>query len=299
MAAQQALADPAVQAALKQQAKQLGGHAMVAAKFYGQQGMSAFQDYIQQGPRGVSTLCFVGGAATSALGVLNVCSVFGSIIDPFHYILNAYMFAFGLVTVCIEADTDRIGMLFSPFDRLAEPVTRAQAWLHYECQLLTRLRGRGLFYLYQGTLMVTQCVFCLLFLAGLYNVLMGFLCIAMSFGYTPDFDGLAATAGFEPLAGAEQGKAATAAAVEMSHVFPQAEAVWRQSKDRLPGKVGRELWALQRQASVGDCYEAKPEGVFNGNAKEQWRLWTALRGVPSEEAKVMFIERLRQNGIDF
>merc|ERR1712217_666269 len=127
---------------------------------------------------------------------MSICNVFGTITDPLHYILNAYMFAFGVATACIEADTDRVGMLMSPFDRLAEPLTRAQAWLHGECRFLTWLRGRGLFYLYLGTLMVTQCVLCLVFLCGLYNILMGVLCIMMSFGFKPDFEGIAATAGF-------------------------------------------------------------------------------------------------------
>merc|ERR1719336_633750 len=133
---------------------------------------------------------------TTILGAMCVTNVFGTVLDPFHYILNAYMFVFGLATAVVDADTDRIGIMMAPFDRLAEPVTKAQAWLHEECRLLTRLRGRGFFYLYQGTLMVTQqCLFCLLFLAGVYNLIMGVLCVMMSFGYTPDFDYLAAAAG--------------------------------------------------------------------------------------------------------
>merc|ERR1719220_1941599 len=117
---------------------------------------------------------------------MNVCNVFGTVIDPFHYTLNAYMFVFGMVTAVIEAEPDNLGMLMPPFDQLAAPVTRAQAWLHRECRLLTELRGRGFFYLYQGTLMVTQCVFCLIFVCGLYVVAMGVVCILMSFGITPD-----------------------------------------------------------------------------------------------------------------
>merc|ERR1740130_2582414 len=82
-----------------------------------------------------------------------------------------------------------------PFDGLAGSLTRGQAWLHVEFRLLTQLRGRGAFYLYLGTLMATQCVFCLVFLVGIFNAVMGALCIAMSFGITPDFDRLAESAG--------------------------------------------------------------------------------------------------------
>lgn len=307
MAAEQALADPVMREAIKQQAVHIGGHAVVAARHYGHQGLMAFQDYVQQGPQGISVLCFVGGVATSVLGFMNVCNLFGSVTDPFHYILNAYMFAFGLATAVIEADTDRIGMLMAPFDRLAEPVTRAQAWLHEECRLLTTLRGRGLFYLYQGTLMVTQCILCLLFLAGLYQALMGVLCIMTSFGFTPDIEGAVASAGFGKgeyayLDNAEAQRIAagtTAAATQMDQGFSQAEAAYRTHRESLSGKSNRELWALHKQATAGDCTEPKPDGMFNGSAKEQWRLWNGLKGISSEEARIMFIERLRKDGVDF
>ncbi|CAE7819904.1 unnamed protein product [Symbiodinium sp. CCMP2592] len=42
---------------------------------------------------------------------------------------------------------------------------------------LTELRGRGFFYLFIGTLAVTQCFVCLTFVAGLWNMLMGILCL--------------------------------------------------------------------------------------------------------------------------
>lgn len=303
--AEQALADPVMRAAIKQQAVVLGGHAADAAKYCGQKGLMAFQEYIQQGPQGVSVLCFVGGLASTTLGAMNICNVFGTVMDPFHYILNVYVFVFGLATAVIEADTDRIGMLMAPFDRLAEPLTRAQAWLHEECRLLTRLRGRGFFYLYQGTLLVTQCVFCLLFLCGLYNVVMGVVCILMSFGITPDIEGIANSAG---LGGApyslvvdsmEGGGASPSAAALLADQFPKAEAAFKRHKEQLSGKACRELWALRRQATSGDCNEPKPAGVFNGSAKEQWRLWNGLKGIPEEDAKAMFIERLQREGVNF
>jgi acyl-CoA-binding protein len=296
--AEEALVNPALREAVRKQAAEMGGHAAAAAKYYGHQGAMAFQDYIQQGPRGISTLCFVGGVATSALGVMNVCSVFGSVTDPFHYMLNVYMFVFGIVTACIELDPDSVGMLFPPLDRLAEPVTRAQAWLHEECRLLTRLRGRGLFYLYQGTLMVTQCVLCLMFLSGLYNAIMGILCVLMSFGIQPDVEYMAVGLLGPRRGGGEldyenPGQPASARAL-----FTRAETAWKESKEQLPGKTCRELWALHKQASEGDCHVQKPEGVFNGNAKEQWRLWSSLGGMPREEAATLFVERVRRAGVE-
>eukprot|EP00405_Crypthecodinium_cohnii_P036353 CAMPEP_0206539918 /NCGR_PEP_ID=MMETSP0325_2-20121206/8692_1 /ASSEMBLY_ACC=CAM_ASM_000347 /TAXON_ID=2866 /ORGANISM="Crypthecodinium cohnii, Strain Seligo" /LENGTH=476 /DNA_ID=CAMNT_0054037535 /DNA_START=38 /DNA_END=1469 /DNA_ORIENTATION=+ len=297
--AEQAMVDPVMREALKRQAVVIGGHAVDAAKYCGKKGLLAFQDYVQQGPKGVSVLCFAGGLATSILGGMSVCNFFGTVMDPFHYILNAYVLVFGLVSTCLEADTDRIGTLMSPFDRLAEPVTRAQAWLHSECRLLTRLRGRGFFYLYQGTLMVTQCVFCLLFLCGLYLVAMGLVCIMMSCGFTPDFEALLSESG-APYKLVEEGGAGVAYASPTGVAFEEqwlrAEVAWRKNKEQLPGKTCRELWALHRQATSGDCDQPKPDGVFNGSAKEQWRLWSALEGLPVEEAKAMFIDGCGEMG---
>merc|ERR1711988_142550 len=75
--------------------------------------------------------------------------------------------------------------------------------------------------------------------------------------------------------------------------FKAATEAWTKGKDKLSGKAGRALWALQNQATLGDCVTKKPTGMFNGNAKEQWRLWNELKGISCDDAKVMFVERLR------
>jgi len=322
--AEQAMADPATREYIKQQAVVLGGHAAVAARHYGHKGLMAFQDYIQQGPKGISMLCFVGGVGTSIVGGMNVANFFGSVTDPFHYVLSVYMFLFGIATACIEADTDRIGQMIFPFDGLAEPITRSQAWLHEECRLLCSLRGRGLFYLYQGTLMVTQCLLCMWFLCGLYNVMVGILCIMMSFGMTPDIEGMVTSTGLVgpakydrlPIDGVEEGTRGESVPLNSGNggpppmhtigsmtpeaptadEFPKAEVAWQKHKERLSGKTCRALWAYHQQATIGDCNIEKPTGMFNGSSKEQWRLWSGLKGIHPEEAKTMFIERLRKDG---
>lgn len=314
-ATEQALADPETREIIKQQAMQVGGQVVVVAKHYGRQSIAVFQDYIQQGPKGVSVLCFIGGVGASCVGALGLSNVGNVALDPFHYILNIYMFVFGLVTTLIEADTDRVGTMMTPFDKLAEPITRMQAFLHEECRLLTRLRGRGFFYLYQGTLMVSQCFLCLLFVGGLYIALMGVICILMSFGIKPDLDYMFADDGnryeavpgnrYEAVPGqAEEGKMGVLQrhAPEVSPLdveFPKAVAAWTDNKDKCPGKAKRELYALHQQATVGDCREPKPSGMFNGNAKEQWRLWTRLNGMALPDVKREFIRKLRKENIDF
>jgi len=292
-------------------------------KHYGHRGVVAFGDYIQQGPKGASILCFMCGIGTSVVGVMSLTGFLSAILDPLHYILYMYMFIFGLATTCLEADPDRIGLMPWPFDGLAGPLTRGQAWLHQEVRLLTELRGRGAFYLYQGTLMATQCVFCVLFLVGIANAVMGALCIAMSFGIQPDFERLAAAGGmqYSQIDMEDQSVTASlvsgAAAQQMSSPpvqsisstvnmapsidgeFKAAEEAWAKNKERLSGKACRALWALQKQANIGDCNENKPSGMFNGNEKEQWRLWNELKGIDKDDAKVMFVERLRKEKVNF
>merc|ERR1719265_2129091 len=146
--AQQAFQDPATREMMKRHAAELGGHAALVAKHYGHKGVVAFGDYIQQGPKGASVLCFMGGIGTTVVGAMYVFGFLKAILDPLHYLIYVYMFAFGLATTCLEADSDRIGMMPWPFDGLAGPLTRGQAWLHDEVRLLTELRGRGAFYLY-------------------------------------------------------------------------------------------------------------------------------------------------------
>merc|ERR1712232_1404037 len=76
--------------------------------------------------------------------------------------------------------------------------------------------------------------------------------------------------------------------LQASHLdFSKAEIAWKSNKEQLSGKAGRALWAYYQQATVGDCNMEKPSGKFNGNAKEQWRLWNGLQGVPPEDAKIM------------
>jgi len=37
--------------------------------------------------------------------------------------------------------------------------------------------------------------------------------------------------------------------------------------------------------------------MFNGSAREQWRLWNGLNGITQDEAKVMFVERLQKDSL--
>ncbi|CAK0791392.1 unnamed protein product [Prorocentrum cordatum] len=130
------------------------------------------------------------------------------------------------------------------------------------------------------------------FLAGLFNALMGVICVLMSFGIKPDVEYMAVGllgpqryASSDASSGSDPGGRTQ---------FMKAEAAWMQMKEQLSGKACRELWALHKQATEGDCRVPKPAGVFNGGEKEQWRLWMSLQGIPAEQAMAMFAERLQR-----
>lgn len=176
--------DPAFQQRLKEAAYDQAQQGIQAARVGAAQAVSEFRKYVEEGPAGVSILCFIGGVATMLVGFLGLLSVPDGITKPLHYILNAYLFVFGVVTFLLEADVESMKRL-KCIGRLAPLVERYQMEVFTRANFLTSLGGRGFFYVFVGTLAITQCLICLLFLAGLWNLLMGVICLLMSFGINP------------------------------------------------------------------------------------------------------------------
>mmetsp|Transcript_18224 Transcript_18224/g.38965 ORF Transcript_18224/g.38965 Transcript_18224/m.38965 type:complete len:221 (+) Transcript_18224:193-855(+) len=140
--------------------------------------------YIQEGPAGVSILCFCGGFVTTFVGLIGLFNLSGMLFSPFNYLLDAYLCTFGVVTVLLEADVETVKTM-SLLGRTAPFLEKYQNEVFDRAQVLTTLRGRGFFYFFVGSLAITQCTFCLLFLVGVWNVLMGLICFLMSFGINP------------------------------------------------------------------------------------------------------------------
>merc|ERR1719161_1512473 len=107
--------------------------------------------YIQEGPAGVSVLCFLGRLATSIIGLLGLFSIFSAVLSPFEYILNAYLTFFGVVSVLLEADVEKLSKL-QVANKLAPWLQHYQGKVFEYAKILTELRGRGLFYIFIGTL---------------------------------------------------------------------------------------------------------------------------------------------------
>jgi hypothetical protein len=182
--AQAAFQDPSVQQQLKEAAIQQGQVAFQAAKEGAATAVSELKKYVQEGPAGISVLCFLGGVATTLIGSIGLLSITDTLTEPFKYVLNAYLTVFGIVTFLLEADVESMKNL-RVLGRLSPWIERYQMEVFNRANFLTELRGRGFFYTFIGTLAITQCFLCLHFLAGLWNLLMGILCLMMSFGINP------------------------------------------------------------------------------------------------------------------
>lgn len=181
---QMASEDPAVQQQLKQAAYTQAEQGYSVARTATGQAVAELRHYVQEGPAGVSILCFFGGIATAVVGMLGLLNIATTVTQPFQYLLNAYLAAFGIVTFLLEADIDHVKSM-KILGKLAPWVERYQMEVFNRANFLTDLRGRGFFYIFIGCLSITQCFLCLLFVVGAWNLLMGVLCAMMSFGINP------------------------------------------------------------------------------------------------------------------
>lgn len=136
------------------------------------------KDYIQRGPDGIGKLCFIGGFLTFALGLFGLVDIFGAVLAPLEYLVNAYQMVFGLVTCVIEAPLDWVDK--------GGKLKRAQGFIHEFAKFLTTFGGRGLFYLFQGSLSLSQSWLSLSFFLALYMFLLGLICIALQYGWKPN-----------------------------------------------------------------------------------------------------------------
>mmetsp|Transcript_24076 Transcript_24076/g.45448 ORF Transcript_24076/g.45448 Transcript_24076/m.45448 type:complete len:187 (-) Transcript_24076:69-629(-) len=135
-------------------------------------------EYVQRGPEGIGWLSFMGGAASAVLGCLGFLNIAGMVLDPLEYLVNAYQTLFGVAVCLLEAPPEWIAS--------NEKLTKAQQFIYDYARFLTTFGGRGLFYLFQGSLAMTLDTYTLTFLVGCYMCGMGAVNIATQYGLLPD-----------------------------------------------------------------------------------------------------------------
>ncbi|CAE8679246.1 unnamed protein product, partial [Polarella glacialis] len=183
--------DPEVQKQAKAYANMAGAYALSAG------GLLVAQ--IQQGPDGVRLLSFGGGVASVAIAVMDLINVFGILTNPVHYVLSVYQLIFSCTTMLFEASPEMI--------QKVSGLNSYQDMLIDKAKFLSETYGRGLFYIFQGTLWL--CFASLTDIldlgVGLWMVFVGALNIMIHFGGFTVFQEKVAD-GYKSLSTSETGK---------------------------------------------------------------------------------------------
>eukprot|EP00418_Pyrodinium_bahamense_P019150 CAMPEP_0179126912 /NCGR_PEP_ID=MMETSP0796-20121207/60095_1 /TAXON_ID=73915 /ORGANISM="Pyrodinium bahamense, Strain pbaha01" /LENGTH=269 /DNA_ID=CAMNT_0020825679 /DNA_START=104 /DNA_END=913 /DNA_ORIENTATION=+ len=163
--------DPEVQA----RAKYMAG---MAAHYTGHAGEAAVH-CIEQGPEGVQVLAFVGGGASLVLAGLQALNPLAVVGATFTYVISLYQVLFSLTTMLFEAKTEWISQY--------EIISDLHDMLMLNLRFLSLSLGRGLFYIFQGSIWWVLSSFFGIpqKLLALYMCFLGTLYILMHFGVMP------------------------------------------------------------------------------------------------------------------
>mmetsp|Transcript_8462 Transcript_8462/g.15978 ORF Transcript_8462/g.15978 Transcript_8462/m.15978 type:complete len:220 (-) Transcript_8462:88-747(-) len=159
----------------------LANEVLSSAQATAKETLGVVQHYLQKGPgsEGVGWLCCVGGLATTAVGAFGLLDVFSAIFEPLEYLLNIYFLVFGMTTCVLEAPDDwlrRSGKLLS-----------ARQFLETYTRFLATRGGRGVFYLFQGSLWISLgSTMSISFVLGMYLLFLGLLNIALQYQMVPE-----------------------------------------------------------------------------------------------------------------
>mmetsp|Transcript_99183 Transcript_99183/g.258576 ORF Transcript_99183/g.258576 Transcript_99183/m.258576 type:complete len:183 (+) Transcript_99183:59-607(+) len=145
-----------------------------------------YTNEIEQGNALVKTAAFLVGLASCISGIVQLIDL-GFLLTNFtFYLLSVYQVFFAITTMLFEAKPDWVVKIQ---DTIKLPVSSYQDTLMNNAAFLTTTGGRGLFYVFLGSLWFgfpegTHASF-LTFLTGLALLVVGIVHIAMHFGIMP------------------------------------------------------------------------------------------------------------------
>jgi len=111
--------------------------------------------HVIQGPLGVSILCILGGVGTITSCVLGLIDIKGAWSSPVAYLINIYGLAFGLMVLFLECEPERMQHI-PGLGKCVPNCGACRVRFLDECKFTTFLVGRGLFYMFVGSLSVIQ-----------------------------------------------------------------------------------------------------------------------------------------------
>merc|ERR1712137_1321009 len=122
-------------------------------------------------------LGFIGGIASCILADWSVIHPLMIIFGLVTYVFSAYQVLFSLTTMLFEAEPEWIQKI--------NGLSKYQDIMIDKCKFMTEAVGRGLFYIFQGTLWLSfaslERIFCLL--VGFWMVMIGVMYILIHFGH--------------------------------------------------------------------------------------------------------------------
>eukprot|EP00747_Dinoflagellata_sp_TGD_P180470 gnl/TRDRNA2_/TRDRNA2_32985_c0_seq1.p1 gnl/TRDRNA2_/TRDRNA2_32985_c0~~gnl/TRDRNA2_/TRDRNA2_32985_c0_seq1.p1 ORF type:complete len:239 (+),score=30.05 gnl/TRDRNA2_/TRDRNA2_32985_c0_seq1:107-823(+) len=153
-----------------------------AALAYASQGGAKFVSLIEQGPTGVRLLAFIAGVASCAnagLTVANPLIMATGAVTPVTYVISGYQVLFAGSAMLFEAQPE--------WFESASSLTAYQEMLIDNAKFLCKVGGRGLFYIFQGSLWLAFASLMrpVNLSCGLYLVFIGVLHVLMHYGVMP------------------------------------------------------------------------------------------------------------------
>jgi len=160
--------DPAVQAKAKEYAGQ-------AAQYLGQAGEATI-GLVEQGPTGVRLLAF-GAGVLSCVNAVLYCLDIGHLLNVVVMVVSGYQIVFSVTTMIFEAPPNIIEKI--------PGITSYQDLLMEKAKFISEVLGRGLFYIFQGSLWLAfaNLTKVLDLVTGSVMVFVGVLHIFMHFGH--------------------------------------------------------------------------------------------------------------------
>merc|ERR1712154_469095 len=134
---------------------------------------------IEQGPTGVRVLAFFGGLGSCINAMLHVLDVVSLLTGPVLYVVSLYQLVFSITTMLFEAPPEYVQSTQEKCPAIQ--VDTYQNMLLENAKFLSLSGGRGLFYVFQGTMWLAFASFTQwinLFL-GLYLAFIGVLHLLM------------------------------------------------------------------------------------------------------------------------
>eukprot|EP00811_Abedinium_folium_P001504 NODE_11377_length_1290_cov_10.475494.p1 GENE.NODE_11377_length_1290_cov_10.475494~~NODE_11377_length_1290_cov_10.475494.p1 ORF type:complete len:293 (-),score=56.43 NODE_11377_length_1290_cov_10.475494:276-1154(-) len=201
---------------LAQGAQVAGGAAEGLQRIVGSLG-----EYVKRGPTGIRWFCFMGGIVTFFFGVLNMLDFLSIFTNGFMYTVNTYLAMFGLCTCVIESPPEWLGLdqdnampqrmpqpgmgtslqppprvptnrqpapmgpqaMFDQQNNAADGyIKRAREVIFEHARFLTKPGGRGLFYIFQGSLGLGISGISIMGFSSMYMMVVGVLCIFIQYG---------------------------------------------------------------------------------------------------------------------